>query len=77
LDKDDLLIICEGLIDIHKIWTGITKNVTYTFGTAITEEQKKFLQFASNLVLYVDDDSASHNSVNIFENLCSMILELL
>jgi DNA primase len=54
-------------MDIHKIWTGITKNVTCTFGTAITEEQKKFLQSASNLILYIDDDSAGHNSVNIFE----------
>jgi DNA primase len=67
LNKDDLLIVCEGLMDIHKIWTDITKNVTCTFGVALTEDQKKFLQSASNLVLYVDDDSAGHNSVNTFE----------
>jgi hypothetical protein len=67
LNKDDLLIVCEGLMDIHKIWTGITKNVTCTFGVSLTEGQKKFLESASNLVLYVDDDPAGHNSVNIFE----------
>jgi DNA primase len=67
LDKNDLLIVCEGLMDIHKIWTEITKNVTCTFGVSLTEEQKMFLQSASNLVLYIDDDPAGHNSVNLFE----------
>jgi DNA primase len=67
LNRDDLLVVCEGLMDIHKIWTGITKNVTCTFGVSLTEEQKMFLQSASNLVLYVDDDPAGRNSVNIFE----------
>jgi DNA primase len=67
LNKDDLLIVCEGLMDIHKIWTDVTKNVTCTFGASLTEGQKKFLQSASNLVLYIDDDPAGRNSVNIFE----------
>jgi DNA primase len=67
LNKDGLLIVCEGLMDIHKIWTEITKNVTCTFGVSLTEGQKTFLQSASNLVLYIDDDPAGRNSVNIFE----------
>jgi DNA primase len=67
LDSDDLLVVCEGLMDIHKIWTSITKNVTCTFGVSLTEEQKIFLQSASNLVLYIDDDVAGHKSVSIFE----------
>jgi DNA primase len=67
LDKDNLLIVCEGLMDIHKIWANITTNVTCTFGVALTEGQKKFLQSASNLILYIDDDPAGRNSVNIFE----------
>jgi DNA primase len=67
LNKNDLLIVCEGLMDIHKIWTNITKNVTCTFGVSLTEGQKDFLRSASNLVLYIDDDPAGHNSVNIFE----------
>jgi DNA primase len=67
LDRNDLLIVCEGLMDIHKIWMGITKNVTCTFGVSLTEGQKEFLQSASSLILYVDDDPAGRNSVNIFE----------
>jgi DNA primase len=67
LDKDDLLIVCEGLMDIHKIWTEITKNVTCTFGVSLAEGQKTFLQSVSNLILYIDDDPAGHSSVNIFE----------
>lgn len=67
LKRDDLLVVCEGLMDIHKIWARITRNVTCTFGVSLSKEQKGFLQSASNLVLYVDDDPAGHNSVNIFE----------
>jgi DNA primase len=67
LNKDDLLIVCEGLMDIHRIWASITKNVTCTFGVSITEKQKIFLQSASNLVLYIDDDFAGKKSVAIFE----------
>jgi DNA primase len=67
LNKGDLLIVCEGLMDIHKIWMDITKNITCTFGVSLTEGQKKFLQSASNLILYIDDDSAGHKSVNTFE----------
>jgi hypothetical protein len=67
LNRDELLIVCEGLMDIHKIWTNLTKNVTCTFGVSLSEGQRNFLQLASSLVLYVDDDPAGHNSVNIFE----------
>jgi DNA primase len=67
LNKNEPLIVCEGLMDIHKIWTGITRNVTCTFGVSLSGRQKEFLQSASNLILYVDDDPAGHNSVNTFE----------
>jgi hypothetical protein len=67
LDRNDLLIVCEGLMDIHKIWARVTRNVTCTFGVSLSAGQKEFLQSASNLVLYIDDDPAGRNSVNIFE----------
>jgi hypothetical protein len=67
LRRDEMLIVCEGIMDIHKIWAEITKNVTCTFGASVTDIQKKFLQSASNLVLYIDDDLAGHNLVNVFE----------
>jgi 5S rRNA maturation endonuclease (ribonuclease M5) len=67
LNQYELLIVCEGLMDIHKIWTSITKNVTCTFGVSLSERQKTFLQSASNLILYIDDDPAGYNSVSIFE----------
>jgi DNA primase len=67
LDRNDLLVVCEGVMDIHKIWTYITKNVTCTFGVSLTDGQKKFLQSASNLILYIDDDTAGRNSVSLFE----------
>lgn len=67
LDKNELLIVCEGIMDIHKIWSSITKNVTCTFGVSLSPCQKEFLCDAKNLILFVDDDEAGHNSVSIFE----------
>jgi DNA primase len=67
INLKEALIVCEGLMDIHKIWTHITDNVTCTFGVSLTERQRQFLQSAKNIILFIDDDIAGHNSVNIFE----------
>ena len=67
LNLKDLLIVCEGVMDIHPIWSNLHKNVTCTFGIKITKIQKNFLKSAENLVLFIDDDEAGHTSVSIFE----------
>ena len=67
LDINDLLVVCEGIMDIHSIWSDITKNVTCTFGVKVTKNQISFLKSAKKLVLFIDDDPAGHTSVSIFE----------
>jgi DNA primase len=42
LDKTKTLIVCEGIMDIHKIWSGIDRNVTCTFGVSISASQKQY-----------------------------------
>jgi DNA primase len=67
LDVSGTLIVCEGIMDVHKIWTHITDNVTCTFGVSLSEKQKKFLESVKDIVLFIDDDPAGYNSVNTFE----------
>jgi hypothetical protein len=67
LDKSKPLIVCEGIMDIHKIWSSVDKNVTCTFGVSLSEGQKKFLRGIPNVVLFIDDDPAGHESVSVFE----------
>jgi DNA primase len=71
LDKEKPLIVCEGIMDIHKIWSLIDKNVTCTFGVSLSEEQKRYLQNANDLILFIDDDPAGHGSVSTFEKFMS------
>ena len=67
LDKTRPLIVCEGIMDVHKIWSNIDKNVTCTFGVSLTEGQKEFLKDAPNIILFIDDDKAGRGSVSKFE----------
>jgi DNA primase len=67
LNRNDLLIVCEGVMDIHKIWAEITKNVTCTFGVALTEEQKEFLRTCRDIILFIDSDKAGFQSADNFD----------
>jgi len=67
LNKERPLIVCEGIMDVHKIWSNVDKNVTCTFGVSLTEGQKDFLRDSPNLILFIDDDLAGHKSVSVFE----------
>jgi len=71
LDKSKPLIVCEGIMDIHKIWSGISRNVSCTFGVSLSDGQKAFLKDAQNLILFIDDDEAGHRSVTTFEKFMS------
>jgi len=71
LDKSKPLIVCEGIMDIHKIWSSVNKNVTCTFGMSLSDGQKEFLKDASDVILFIDDDAAGHKSVSIFEKFMS------
>jgi hypothetical protein len=54
------LIVCEGIMDIHKIWANIDKNVTCTFGVSLSVGQKEFLKNIPNIILFIDDDAAGY-----------------
>lgn len=53
---DKPLVLVEGILDIPKIYTHCTHNVTTTFGINITSKQKSSLRGFKELVLFPDDD---------------------
>ena len=67
LDKNELLYLCEGIMDIPLIYSNVTKNVTCTFGVNITNTQKEMLKQFPKVCLFLDDDIAGHNLVNSFD----------
>jgi len=56
LDKEKPLIVVEGVMDIPKIWGGVTRNVTTTFGIQITNRQKILLRDFKEIILFPDGD---------------------
>jgi DNA primase len=67
LDPDKTLIIVEGLMDVHKIWQWITKNITCTFGIQLKEHQKEQLKSFRDIILFIDDDDPGRLSIEQFE----------
>ena len=68
LDKEKPLIVCEGIMDIPKIWGKLTTNVTCTFGVSLSQSQKDYLKDAKNLILFIDDDEAGRKSIELFKS---------
>jgi DNA primase len=67
LNPEAPLIVVEGTMDLHLIWSQITKNVTCTFGMNVTADQRDYLRDCKRVVLFIDDDEAGRKSVNLFE----------
>lgn len=67
LDTNELLYLCEGIMDIPLIYSNITKNVSCTFGVNITLTQKEMLKQFDRICLFLDDDLAGHALVESFD----------
>lgn len=67
LDTEKTLIVTEGVMDVHKIWQRITRNVTCSFGVNLRDRQKETLKKFNDIILFIDDDEAGRRSVKLFE----------
>ncbi len=63
LNFEEPLIIVEGVMDIPKIWSKITKNVTTTFGNTINARQKELIKKFKNIILFPDGDKGGQDFV--------------
>lgn len=68
LKKDEPLVVVEGIMDMPRIWTHITKNVTTTFGIQMTHNQKEQLKEFNNVILFPDTDDGGRKMVEIFDS---------
>ena len=67
LDPDQPVIVCEGIKDTVKIWQHYSRNVTSTFGSMITNRQKKLLRKYPHIILFPDHDSAGYKMIDDFD----------
>ena len=63
LDRNKPLVVCEGVMDIVRIWQSITKNVTCTFGSAIKAKQREVLKGFRDIIIFSDSDSGGLVSI--------------
>ena len=70
LDRNKPLIICEGIMDIVRIWEHITRNVTSTYGSSIKERQKKVIkEFTSDIIVFSDSDAGGITAIKDMDDL--------
>ncbi len=73
LDKDEI-IICEGFMDVIRLYTIGIENVVATMGTAITKEQLNLIRkLTNNVILMFDGDKAGEKATLSFLELSKEI----
>ena len=66
LEKDEI-IICEGFMDVIRLYTIGIENVVASMGTAITKEQVNLIRkLTNNVILMFDGDKAGLKATNSF-----------
>ena len=66
LDKDEI-IICEGFMDVIRLYTIGVTNAVATMGTAVTKEQLNLIRkLTNNVILLFDGDSAGEKATLSF-----------
>ena len=66
LKKDEPLIVVEGIMDMARIWTHITKNVTTTYGTKVSGFQQQELKEFDKVILFSDADTSGEGMISKF-----------
>ena len=66
LDKDEI-IICEGFMDVIRLYTIGVENAVATMGTAVTKEQLNLIRkLTNNVILLFDGDKAGEKATLSF-----------
>lgn len=67
LDRKKPLVVVEGLMDLVKIWTHITKNVTTPFGVWLTDSQEEMFNEFEQIILMPDSDAGGKTLIKNFD----------
>ena len=68
LDISKPLIVCEGIMDIVKIWSYIDKNVTCTYGASLKPQHKRDLQKFKDIIVFSDSDEGGEHMIDYIYN---------
>lgn len=68
LDTSKPLIVCEGIMDIVKIWSYIDKNVTCTYGASLKPQHKKDLNKFKDIIVFSDSDEGGEHMIDHIYN---------
>lgn len=68
LNRNEPLVVVEGIMDTVLIWQYITKNVTCTFGVNMKPEQKVLLNTFDKVVFCPDADEAGESVIDSAED---------
>ena len=64
LDTSRPLIVCEGIMDIVKIWSYIDRNVTCTYGASLKPQHKKDLEKFKDIIVFSDSDEGGEHMID-------------
>jgi len=64
LDREEPLIVVEGIMDLPQIWTHISKNVTTTYGIQLTYKQTEMLRGFKHIILFPDGDEGGKRFID-------------
>ena len=67
LDFNKELILVEGIMDMVKIYTHITKNVTTCFGINLSNKQIDLLENCQHLLVIPDNDKAGKQFISLLD----------
>lgn len=63
LNKEEPVIVVEGIMDTPLIWRGLSTNVTTTFGIQLTKYQIKLLNTLPKIILFPDSDDGGNRFI--------------
>lgn len=68
LDFDRPLIVCEGTMDMVKVWSYFDKNVTCTYGASLKPQHKKDLEKFKDIIVFSDSDEGGEHMIDHIYN---------
>lgn len=74
LDKDQDLYITEGIAGIPKIWTHLSRNVTATLGSEVSETQIRILRSFRKKKIIIPEEKSDRNQLKASQKLIINIL---
>jgi len=71
LNFDKPIFLVEGIMDTIKVWQSVSKNVTCTFGVALSKRQKELIEKINKLILVPDNDEGGQKLITQIDEIAT------